>query len=134
MSTGFENASFASVFLLLITLVLTFLFVYLLAINLKYIKELSYKIKIIMRAAFERNSPLRKYKKKIERSNLNETIKDPELGSKANQEIDSKEVLNILKKCMTKARSGQFKDILKLVMEKYNHLLMWPFTRKSEEK
>jgi hypothetical protein len=133
MSTGFENASFASVFLLLITLVLTFLFVYLLAINLKYIKELSYKIKIIMRAAFESNSPLRKYKK-IERSNLNETIKDPELGSKANQEIDSKEVLNILKKCMTKARSAQFKDILKIVMEKYNHLLMWPFTRKSEEK
>ena len=132
MASGFENFSFAGVVLLLITLTLTVLFIYLLAINMKYIKELSYKIKIIMRAAFEKDSPLRKYKKKIESSRLNDT--DPELGSKSGNEIDPRDVLNTLKKLADKGRSAKFCDILKLVMEKYNHMVMWPFTRKSEYK
>ena len=81
-TTGFENISAATVILLLLTIALVGLFIFLLAINLKYMKELSYKIKIIMRAAFEKDSPLMKYKKKIERSNLNDTVEDAEMGQK----------------------------------------------------
>lgn len=134
MTTGFENISVASIALIIITVVLTILFIFLLAINMKYIKELSYKIKIIMRAAFEKDSPLMKYKKKIEKSNLNETIEDQEMANKSSHDIDAKEVLNILKKMADKGRSAKFCDILRLVLEKYNHLVIWPFTRKAEDK
>lgn len=87
-----------------------------------------------MRAAFEKDSPLMKYKKKVEKSNINETVDDQELGVKDKNHIDPREVINTLKKIAEKGRSANFKDILKLTMEKYNHLIMWPFTRKNEDK
>jgi hypothetical protein len=108
MSSGFENYSVANVLLLLITLVLTGVFIYLLAINVKYMKELSYKIKIIMRAAFEKDSPLRKYKKKIERSKLNDTEDDLDIQNQSANGIDSREILNILKRMADKGRSAKF--------------------------
>jgi hypothetical protein len=134
MATGFENLSVANVLLLLITLVLIGLFIYLLAVNVKYMKELSYKIKIIMRAAFEKDSPLRKYKKKIERSKFNETYDDQDLQNKSLTGIEARDILKILKRIADKGRSAKFCDIFRLVMEKYNHMLMWPFTRNSEYK
>lgn len=133
-TTGFENISVASVILLILTIAIVGTFIYLLAINIKYMKEMSYKIKIIMRAAFEKDSPLMKFKKKIERSNLNDTVEDPEMGNKSQNDIDPKEIVNILKKLADKGRSAKYCDILKLQLEKYNHLIMWPFTRNSEDK
>lgn len=87
-----------------------------------------------MRAAFESDSPLKKYKKKMEKSNLNETVEDPDNLNKSSHDAESAEVLKILKKMSEKGRSAHFKDILKLVLEKYNNLIVWPFIRKSEDK
>lgn len=132
-STGLEGSSVVQLILLLITLTLIGFFFYLVAINMRYIKELSYKIKIIMRAANESDSPLMKYKK-MDKSNLNDTIGDPEIGPQPKNEANKQEVIDILKRMAEKGRSPRFKDILKVVFDKYNHLITWPFTRKSEEK
>jgi len=87
-----------------------------------------------MRAAFEKDSPLHKFKKNIEKSKLNDKSLENDFGQETYKGINPQEVLNILKKLAEKGRSARFWDIYKLVMEKYNHLLMWPFTRKSEYK
>ncbi|CAI2369509.1 unnamed protein product [Moneuplotes crassus] len=134
MASSSQSFSFAGVCLLLISVTLIVLFMYLLAINMKYIKELSYKIKIIIRAAFEKDSPLHKYKKKIEKSKLDETFIENIDEEAPKENINPQEVIKILKSMADKGRSAKFCDILRLVMEKYNHLLMWPFTRKSEYK
>ena len=48
-----------------------------------------------MRAAHENDSPLMKYKK-LDKSNLNETYEDPELGAQPKND-SNKEALDILK-------------------------------------
>ena len=68
---------------------------YLVSINMKYFKEISYKIQVIMRAAHENDSPLMKYKK-LDKSNLNDTYEDPELGAQPKND-SNKEALDILK-------------------------------------
>ena len=128
--TGFEGVSPVTLILLLITLCLIGMFIYLVSINMKYIKDISYKIQVIMRAAHENDSPLMKYKK-LDKSNLNETHEDPELGAQPKNEANKKEALEVLKNMADKGRSSRFQDILRIVLEKYNHVIIWPFTRNA---
>ena len=108
MASNSGSFSVTGVVLLLISLCLIVGFMYLLAINMKYIKELNYKIKIVMRAAFEKDSPLHKFKKNIEKSKLNDKSLENDFGQETYKGINPQEVLNILKKLAEKGRSARF--------------------------
>jgi len=108
MALNSKDFSITGVLLLLISLTLIITFMYLLAINMKYIKELSYKIKIIMRAAFEKDSPLHKYKQKLEKSKINETSLENDIGNNSKDDVEQKDILSILKQMTDRGRSAKF--------------------------
>ena len=109
-----------SVIATLFTVLLVVLLLFLLGISVKYMKALTYKIGLIMRMAEFREE--------------NPEIQVTEEDGSDEEGPDVEEVQAILNNMIARGRSTRFCNIFGLVLDKYNHILVWPCMRKRRNK
>jgi len=105
----------------MVTLVLVMILLFLLAWSVKYMKTLTYKIGLIMWAA------------KIREENPDLAVPEEEPNREGGAdpvEYDQgptvDEVQQIMNQMVAQGRSTKFLTVLLMVLDKYNHILVWP--------
>lgn len=104
----------------IVTLILVMVLLFLLAWSVKYMKTLTYKIGLIMRAA------------KIKEENPDLVVAEEEPRGHGNGEAIEEdgpsvdEVQQIMNQMVAQGRSTKFLTVLLMVLDKYNHILVWP--------
>lgn len=109
------SAIFAvNILAVIITVILVALLIFLLGFSLKYIKDLTYKIGLIMKAAKQREE------------NPDVLFEDHNGEPIENNGPSVEEVEEILNRMIMQSRSSSFCKIFCFIMDRYNSLLVWP--------
>ena len=111
-----KSTQFINVLSVILSVVLILLFIILFSYTVSYMKQLAYKVKVILRAAFESKSPFLTLKKDIKR------IKHTQFRS---------EVERNMRDFHNYRRGDTFRSQWALVTDKFNHLMLWPCSKFS---
>ena len=109
-----QNFGFYNFAAMVISLALIALFLVFLSANLRSLKNIAFKIKLILKAAFEAKSPLLAYEADVRNINCTQL---------------RLEMQRHMRRLTAAARNATFRASFFATLEKYDHLIAWPCTK-----